>query len=123
MEGWRKPGLEEFLANCLLGTLLLRDTCHRGGTPIGKAPGVVGPYGEIPKRYLVPIAGYTEPTKKTIYRPYYVAGTDVAVMGRNNPTSMQVWSLRPQQPRPTSDRNKSPRSPPPSREFGFTNRC
>lgn len=90
---WRKPGLEEFLAEQRLGLFFCETHAIEGGTPIGKArEGVVGPYGEIPKRYLVPIAGYTEPTKKTIYRPYYVAGTDVAVMGRNNPTSMQVWS-------------------------------
>lgn len=90
---WRKPGLEEFLAEQRLGLFFCETHAIEGGTPIGKArEGVIGPYGEVPKRYLVPIAGYTEPTRRTTYRPYYVAGTEVAVMGRNNPTSMQVWS-------------------------------
>ncbi|MGQ9516185.1 MAG: 1,4-alpha-glucan branching protein, partial [Anaerolineae bacterium] len=90
---WRKPGIEEFLAEQRLGLFFCETHAIEGGTPIGKArESVIGPYGEVPKRYLVPIAGYAEPTKRTTYRPYYVAGTEVAVMGRNNRTSMQVWS-------------------------------
>jgi 1,4-alpha-glucan branching enzyme len=88
-----KPGLEEFLAE--LGIRLFLSETHtiEGGRPVGKAAGgVIGPYGAIPKRYVVPIPDYEEPSVRTTFRPYYVAGADVAVIGRNNKTSMQVWS-------------------------------
>ena len=89
----RKPGIEEFLAAEGLKLFFCETHAIEGGQPIGKAlDGVIGPYGNIPKRYVVPISGYVEPTHRTTYRPYYVAGAEVAVIGRNNRTGMQVWS-------------------------------
>jgi len=88
-----KPGLEEFLRELELRLFFSETHTIEGGRPVGKATDeVVGPYGNIPRRYLVPLSEYAEPTLKTTYLPYWVAGVDVAVMGRNNRTGMQVWS-------------------------------
>ncbi len=88
-----KPGIEEFLAE--LGLKLFFSETHtiEGGRPVGKAAGeAIGPYRAIPQRYVVPLPQYEEPAVRTTFQPYYVAGADVAVIGRNNRTSMQVWS-------------------------------
>ncbi len=88
-----KPGLEEFLAELGLKLFFCETHTIEGGRPVGKAAGeVIGPYGALPKRYVVPISEYEEPAVRTTFRPYYVAGAEVAVIGRNNRTSMQVWS-------------------------------
>ncbi|MFQ6059189.1 MAG: 1,4-alpha-glucan branching protein domain-containing protein [Anaerolineae bacterium] len=92
-ERYYKPGLEEFLAELRLGCFFAETHTIEGGDPVGKArEGVIGPYGDIPKRYVVPLAGYVEPTERTTYQPYWVGGAEVAAMGRNNRTGMQVWS-------------------------------
>ncbi len=88
-----KPGLEGFLAR--LGISLFFSETHtvEGGEPVGKARGdAIGPYAEVPKRYVVPLSGVAEPTMRTTYLPYWVGGAEVAVMGRNNRTGLQVWS-------------------------------
>jgi len=46
----------------------------------------------ITRRYALPASPRVEPTRKTTYRPYYVGDSDVAAIGRNNRTGMQVWS-------------------------------
>ncbi|MCL4535314.1 MAG: DUF1957 domain-containing protein [Bacteroidetes bacterium] len=90
-----KPGLERFLAEQDLGCFFAETHTVEGGEPVGKARGdAIGPYGDIPRRYLVPIAGYREPTRKTTYLPYWVQSPEVAVLGRNNRTGMQVWSAQ-----------------------------
>ncbi len=64
-----------------------------GGEPVGKTTvSIIGPYGSIPKRYVVPLSGYQEPTMKTTFLPYWVQQAEVTVLGRNNRTGMQVWS-------------------------------
>jgi 1,4-alpha-glucan branching enzyme len=86
-------GLESFLADLGLGCFFAETHTVEGGTPVGKAAGdAVGPYGDIPRRYLVPIPGYQPPTRKTSYRPYWVQTPEVAVFGRNARTGLQVWS-------------------------------
>jgi 1,4-alpha-glucan branching enzyme len=91
--GYRKPGIEEFVAEEEMGLFFAETHAIEGGTPVGKATdGVVGPYGNIPKRYVVPIPDYAEPTHRTTDLPYWVSGAEVAVIGRNNRTGMQVWS-------------------------------
>ncbi len=92
--GYYKPGLEEFLSP--LGIRLFFSETHaiEGGKPVGKAlDAVIGPYGNVPKRYVVPIPDYVEPAKRTTDLPYWVGqAAEVAVIGRNNRTGMQVWS-------------------------------
>lgn len=93
-----KPGIEHFLADVGIGLFFSETHMVEGGKPVGKATGaVIGPYSNIPKRYLVPGPEHAEPTMKTTYLPYWVrSGNEptisVAVLGRNNRTGMQVWS-------------------------------
>jgi 1,4-alpha-glucan branching enzyme len=98
-ERYYKPGLEEFLAELDLGCFFSETHTIEGGLPVGKAAGDAVGYGDVPKRIAVPLPDYVEPTEKTTYQPYYVAGgrgegaySPVAVVGRNNRTGMQVWS-------------------------------
>jgi 1,4-alpha-glucan branching enzyme len=53
---------------------------------------VIGPYGNIPRRYVVPLPETVEPSARTTFEPYNVGRADVAVIGRNNTTGLQVWS-------------------------------
>ncbi|MCL5958771.1 MAG: DUF1957 domain-containing protein [Chloroflexi bacterium] len=88
-----KPGLEEFLVSLGLRCFFTETHTIEGGFPVGKAAGdAIGPYGSVPKRQVVPLSGYSEPTEKTTYAPYYVQSAAVAVLGRNNRTGLQVWS-------------------------------
>ena len=93
-----KPGIEHFLADAGIELFFSETHMVEGGEPVGKATGaVIGPYSNIPRRYLVPRPQYTEPTMKTTFLPYWVqSGNEptisVAVIGRNNRTGMQVWS-------------------------------
>jgi len=88
-----KPGFEQFLAELGLGLFFSETHVIEGGEPVGKAKGeVIGPYGSIPKRYVVPMPPHQETTMKTTFLPYWVQSAEVAVLGRNNRTGMQVWS-------------------------------
>lgn len=88
-----KPGLESFLAQLGMNCFFTETHTVEGGEPVGKAmEEVIGPYGNIPRRYVVPLGEYAQPTQRTTYLPYWVQTPQVAVIGRNNRTSMQVWS-------------------------------
>lgn len=88
-----KPGLESFLEEMGIKCFLAETHMIEGGEPVGKArEEVIGPYASIPRRYVVPLASYAEPVRKTTYLPYWVQSAKVAAIGRNNRTSMQVWS-------------------------------
>jgi 1,4-alpha-glucan branching enzyme len=89
-----RPGLEDFLAEQGLSLFFAETHTVVGGRPVGKAMNeVIGPYGAVPKRYLVPPPESTPPTEHTTFEPYDVARPDVAVIGRNNRTGLQVWSV------------------------------
>lgn len=88
-----KPGLEDFLAELGVSCFFAETHTIEGGEPVGKARGdAIGPYEDIPKRYVVPLSGYAEPTHKTTYLPYWVQRAEVAVLGRNNRTALRVGS-------------------------------
>ena len=88
-----KPGLESFLAQLGLTCFFAETHTVEGGEPVGKArEEVIGPYASISRRYVVPLAQYPESTQRTTYLPYWVRTPEVAVIGRDNRTSMQVWS-------------------------------
>jgi 1,4-alpha-glucan branching enzyme len=88
-----KPGLEYFLAQLGLTCFFAETHTVEGGEPVGKArEEVIGPYASISRRYVVPLSQYPEPTQRTTYLPYWVQTPEVAVIGRDNRTSMQVWS-------------------------------
>lgn len=88
-----RPGLEDFLAELGLEVFFVETHAITGGQPVGKAAGeAIGLYEGIPR---VEIAR-AEPTiargEMTTYHPYWVGGRRVAAVGRDNRTSMQVWS-------------------------------
>ena len=88
-----RPGIETFLAEQQLGLFFAETHTVEGGQPVGKArEEVIGPYGNIPRRYVVPLPEGHEPTARTTFEAYAVGRADVAVIGRNNATGLQVWS-------------------------------
>jgi len=92
-DGRERPGLEAFLHRNNLDLFFTETHMIEGGRPVGVAAGeAIGPYGNIMRRYLVPFSDVKPATPATTYLPYYVASPDVAVIGRNNRTGLQVWS-------------------------------
>ena len=98
-----RPGLERFLAEQDLRVFFSETHTITGGQPVGVAAGeVIGPYGEIKRRYLVPVSAVIPKRQATTFRAYYVSDTTagphadqhsgVAAIGRNNRTGQQVWS-------------------------------
>jgi 1,4-alpha-glucan branching enzyme len=91
--GVHRPGIEEFLAEQGLTTFFVETHAILGGDPVGKAAGdAVGPYGDVVRRYTVPLPDAAEPTHRTTFQPYWVASPRVAAIGRNVTTGLQVWS-------------------------------
>lgn len=104
-EGVKRPGIETFLSRNGLKVFFSETHTITGGQPVGVAAGdVIGPYGEIKRRYVIPSSPvYITPRRDvTTFHPYYVSETvkgsttdehsGVAVIGRNNRTGQQVWS-------------------------------
>lgn len=103
-EGETRAGLESFLAEYGLKVFFSETHTITGGKPVGVAAGdVIGPYGDIKRRYVIPASKEALPKRMaSTYQPYYVSetvkGSDaeqhsgVAVIGRNNSTGQQVWS-------------------------------
>lgn len=101
--GRKRPGIETFLAQNGLKVFFSETHTITGGQPVGVAAGeVIGPYGAIKRRYVIP-SGTTMPTRSaSTYEAYYVSNTvagpsadehsGVSVIGRNNRTGQQVWS-------------------------------
>jgi 1,4-alpha-glucan branching enzyme len=88
-----RPGIEDFLAEVGLRLFFAETHTVEGGRPVGKAlEEVIGPYGDIPHRYVVPVDETIPPSERTTFEAYHVARPDVSVIGRNDRISMQVWS-------------------------------
>lgn len=99
-----RPGIEGFLRREGLQVFFAETHMITGGAPVGVAAGeAIGPYGEIKRRYLIPMSAKPAPTQPlTTFHPYYVSDTTsgthadehsgVAVIGRNNETGQRVWS-------------------------------
>ncbi|MBN1965715.1 MAG: DUF1957 domain-containing protein, partial [Anaerolineae bacterium] len=101
--GVLRPGIERFLAEQGIKVFFSETHTITGGAPVGVAAGeVIGPYGEIKRRYLIPASRVMPERTATTFQPYYVSDTTsgplsdqhsgVAVIGRNNRTGQQVWS-------------------------------
>ena len=103
-QGGVRPGIEHFLAEQGLRVFFSETHLITGGAPVGVAAGeAIGPYGEIKRRYLIPMSVKPRPaTPMTTFRAYYVSDSTagpfadqhsgVAVIGRNNETGQRVWS-------------------------------
>ncbi len=102
-DGTLRPGIERFLAEQGIKVFFSETHTITGGQPVGVAAGdVIGPYGNIKRRYLVPVSAAMPRRTATTFQPYYVSDTTsgmkaeqhsgVAVIGRNNRTGQQVWS-------------------------------
>ncbi len=92
-DGRTRPGIEEFLAQHQLNLFFAETHLIVGGRPVGVAAGeAIGPYGAITRRYVVPFSEVTPEQPATTHLPYYVTQPEVAVIGRDNRTGLQVWS-------------------------------
>ncbi len=104
-DGQTRAGLETFLEQNDLHLFFSETNAITGGQPVGVAAGeVIGPYGYIKRRYVIPASPTLQIPERpaTTYKPYFVSETvagasaqehsDVVVIGRNNKTGMQVWS-------------------------------
>ncbi len=104
-DGRIRPGLEHFLADHGLRLFFTETHTISGGQPVGVASGdVVGPYGAVKRRYVLPGASIDVLPERaaTTFQAYYVAATmegegaaahsGVAAIGRNSRTGQQVWS-------------------------------
>ncbi|HML21741.1 MAG TPA: DUF1957 domain-containing protein [Aggregatilinea sp.] len=103
-DGRIRPGIEYFLGQKDIEVFFSETHLITGGVPVGVAAGeAIGPYGEIKRRYLVPMSAQPVPTDPlTTFRAYYVSDSTsgtraeghsgVAVIGRNNETGQRVWS-------------------------------
>ena len=76
-KAYLKPGIEHFLAGLGIGLFFAETHAIEGGEPVGKATGaIIGPYGNVHRRYVVPLADYKQPTMKTTFLPYWVQSND-----------------------------------------------
>ena len=105
--GRKRPGLEYFLGENGLKVFFSETHTITGGQPVGVAGGdVIGPYGQVKRRYVIPQAEQmlTPERQATTFHPYYVSDTThypesqqhsgVSVIGRNNRIGQQVWSAQ-----------------------------
>ena len=65
--------------------VLRRDACDPRRQPDRQGAGdAIGPYGEIPRRYTIPLTPVRRrPRDRTTFQPYWVARPQVAAIGRN----------------------------------------
>jgi 1,4-alpha-glucan branching enzyme len=102
--GRKRPGLEHFLAAHGIKVFFTETHTITGGNPVGVATGdVVGPYGAIKRRYVIPPGQEVPKRETTTFTPYFVADTThfpfkdnsgVAALGRNVRVGQQVWSAQ-----------------------------
>ena len=103
-DGTIRPGIEYFLKEEGIKVFFSETHLVTGGAPVGVAAGeALGPYGEIKRRYLIPMANAPMPeSSTTTFNSYFVSDTTagaeaeqhsgVAVIGRNDETGQRVWS-------------------------------
>jgi 1,4-alpha-glucan branching enzyme len=102
--GQKRPGIEHFLDERGIKVFFSETHTVTGGRAVGVAAGdVIGPYGDIRRRYVIPQSKTLETPESgsTTMFPYYVYDTtsypeskrtDVSVIARNNRIGQQVWS-------------------------------
>jgi 1,4-alpha-glucan branching enzyme len=100
--GRTRPGLETFLAQNGIKVFFTETHTVTGGDPVGVAAGdVVGPYGVIKRRYVIPKEQGVPKRGATTFNPYLVSdstqypdvvSSGVVAIGRNVRVGQQVWS-------------------------------
>jgi len=103
-DGSVRPGIESFLAEQGIKLFFSETHLITGGAPVGVAAGeAIGPYGEIKRRYLIPMSVVPHPGfEASTFNAYYVSDTTkgdhaeshsgVSIIGRNDETGQRVWS-------------------------------
>jgi 1,4-alpha-glucan branching enzyme len=88
-----RPGLEHWLEAEGLELFFTETQLLEGGPATSATRGeLIGPYGAVRRRRGAPSPRDEPPRPATTYEPYFVRDSDVAVVGRNERTSKQVWS-------------------------------
>ena len=91
-DAYEKPGLEVFLDEQGLRVFFTETQTVEAGRAIGKSAGdAIGLYGGTPRR-SPPLVVHAEPGRHTTFEAYRVGDANVAVLGRNAHTGLQVWS-------------------------------
>jgi 1,4-alpha-glucan branching enzyme len=92
-----EPGIERLLAAEGVRVFFAEPHMFTNSPPIGVAAGdVLGPFGLVKQRYVIPQPATTLTSSATTFEAYYV-GQDppnhsgVAVIGRDDRTTTQVW--------------------------------
>lgn len=87
-------GLEKLLAAEGFRVFFCEPHMISGGPPIGVAAGdVLGPYAAIKQLYALPPAALSPVGPATTRQSYLVEGSNVAVVGRDDHSTMQVWGI------------------------------
>ena len=88
-----RPGLERFLEDAGIAVFFVESQMIEGGPATSATRGeLIGPYGAVKRRRDAPLPRDEPPRPATTYEAYWVRDSDVAVMGRNERTGLQVWS-------------------------------
>jgi 1,4-alpha-glucan branching enzyme len=92
-DGRERMGLETFLERNNLSLFFSEAAMIEAALPTRSAAGDDDGFRGVIRRHIVsPIVHLVSRKKTTTYLPYYVANSNVTVMGRDRRTSMQVWS-------------------------------
>ncbi len=90
-----RPGLEDLLAEEGFTVTFCEPHMLMGGPPIGVAAGdVLGPYSAIKQLYALPPAPLTLARPTSTRQAYQIGSSRVAVIGRDDRSTMQVWGVR-----------------------------
>jgi 1,4-alpha-glucan branching enzyme len=88
-----RSGLETWLEAEGLELFFAETQMIEGGPATSATRGeLIGPYGAVRRRRGAPQPTDAPPRPATTYEPYWVRDSEVAVVGRNERTSLQVWS-------------------------------
>ncbi len=98
--GRQRAGIEQILAASGIASFFVDAHALTGKAPVGVAAGnVVGMYGSVKRRYVLPSSAYFAEAKRGIsaFLPYFASEADapdhagIAVMARNDRVGQQVW--------------------------------
>ena len=88
-----RPGLERFLEDAGIAVFFVESQMIEGGPATSATRGeLIGPYGAVRRRRDAPVPRDEPPRPATTYEAYWVRESEVAVVGRNERTGLQVWS-------------------------------